>query len=107
MTPDPYRSPGPLARLAPPAPWWRIAWAWHRGLPRRLEEHRIRLDLRKMRARLPDDLIRGIARDAAMLGVGYPETLPDGGFRHVPVSAMRHPPPPFLPPPADPTKVSQ
>lgn len=21
MTPDPYRSPGPLARLAPPAPW--------------------------------------------------------------------------------------
>lgn len=73
MTLDPYRSPGPLARLAPPAPWWRIVWAWY----------------------------------AAMLGVGYLEALPDGGFRQVPASAMRHPPPPFLPLPADPTKVSQ
>jgi hypothetical protein len=30
-----YRSAGPLAKLAPRAPWYRLAWAWCRGVLRK------------------------------------------------------------------------
>lgn len=38
-----YRtSPRPLAKLAPPAPRWRLAWAWCRGVFGRVELRRWR-----------------------------------------------------------------
>lgn len=36
----------PLPRLAPPAPWWRLAAWWARRGPSRLEHARVRRALR-------------------------------------------------------------
>jgi hypothetical protein len=37
-----YREPRPLAKVAPRASLLRLAWAWCRGVPRKLEARRAR-----------------------------------------------------------------
>lgn len=40
-----YRSAGPLAKLAPKAPWYRIVWAWCRGVFAKAEARRRRVNI--------------------------------------------------------------
>lgn len=33
---NPFRSSNSIARLAPKTPWYRLWWAWFRGVPNKL-----------------------------------------------------------------------
>lgn len=115
----PYRAPGPLARLAPPTPWNRLAWAWCRGVLYRVanrRRHRTGPPLYganvcvcrecKWRRSLPsaDSLfLPGLANGHPGEAGVEPTWYPTAGRP----LREQHPPPLTLPPPGDPAKAPQ
>lgn len=82
------------AKLAPPAPWWRIAWAWWRGVFGRMAVREWRADVRRMerrRAKLEHGKLErtmraaGVSADQAAkrLSEAIPIRVPDGETRRV------------------------
>lgn len=47
MSAHPYRGGPTQARTAPRASWWRLVGAWWRGVPTRLDDRRVRREMRE------------------------------------------------------------